>query len=66
MIDTCIYCGRPITRRLALVRNVLFFSGVLRYDAKVGKCIPYCCSVDCARKYAKGRRMKVRPCEGAR
>lgn len=65
-MTTCIYCGKPITGRLALIRNVLFFSGVLRYDARVAKHIPYCCSVDCARKHAAGRRMRLRPYERVR
>lgn len=65
-MNTCIYCGRMITRRLALIRDVLFYSGLLRYDAKVARFIPHCCSVDCARKAAAGRLMRVRPCEAAR
>lgn len=62
-MTTCIYCGRPISRRLALIRDVLFFSGILRYDTKVANCIPYCCSVDCARKQAAGRRLRVKAWE---
>jgi len=55
---TCIYCDRPITRRMSLLRNVLFFGGIARYDNKVAPFIPYCCSVDCARKKAAGRRLR--------
>lgn len=58
-MNTCLYCGRLITRRLALLRNVLFFGGIAHYDSKVAPFIPYCCSVDCARKKAAGRRMRV-------
>lgn len=63
MVDTCLFCGRPITRRLALLRDVLFFSGILRYDSRVATSIPYCCSVDCAKKQAAGRRLRPRPYE---
>lgn len=65
-MTTCVFCGRPITRRLALIRDVLFFSGILRYDTRVATCIPYCCSVDCARKQAAGRRLRPRPYERVR
>ncbi len=65
-MTTCIYCGRPITRRMTLVRNVMFFSGLTRYDTKVARFIPYCCSVDCARKKVAGRRLKQRPCDVVR